>query len=174
MAKAQAWYLDVVMAVFIFTAGIIAYHHYNLNTENIDKSKMKEMSFQADTLSTELLSSGYPRDWNESSVVKVGLTSNDQHISGQKWAQFSSINYNLSKQLLGMTYDFVVFFEGKEGNVTPVGGICGVGSSRAQFTLLTNSTCMGPSLPQVSDLLVRERYVFASGGIIKMKVYVFS
>ncbi len=174
MARAQAWYLDVVMAVFIFTAGIIAYHHYSLNTGNVDKERIKEISFQADALSTELLSSGYPKDWNGTTIIKIGITGNDQRIDERKWVELSMLNYTLSKQILGITHDFAIFFEDGSGNATPIGGVCKAGSPKVQITLVDNSTCTEPILPKVSDLLVRERYVFAQGNILSMKVYVFS
>ncbi len=173
MDKAQAWYLDVVMAVFIFTAGIIAYQYYSLNIGKDDQDRVQEMAFEADLLSSELLKEGYPEDWNATTVVKIGLTGNNQRIDEVQWARFSSLNYSISKELLGVSNDYVVFFEEKQGNVTMIGGICGVGSQKTNFTLVKGE-CVGPSLPQVDDLIGRERYVFAKGDIIKMKVYVFS
>ncbi len=174
MAKAQAWYLDVVMAVFIFTAGIIAYHYYSLNIGNEDKERMKEIAFQADALSSGLLKEGYPKAWNSTSVVKVGITNNDQHLNDAQWVEFSKLNYTLSKELLGMSYDFLIFIENSQGSVVSVDGICGIGTPEANFILYPNQTCSQPSLPPVSDLMARERYLFARGEIMKMKVYVFS
>ena len=174
MGKAQAWYLDVVMAVFIFTAGVIAYQYYSLNIGNDDKERMKEMSFQADALSTELLKEGFPKGWNASNVVKIGIAGNNHHLDAWQWVEFSKLNYNLSKELLGMTYDFLVFLEDGQGNVTPINGTCGIGTPEAGFVLESEQSCSQPALPVVDDLIARERYLFAQGGIMKMKVYVFS
>jgi hypothetical protein len=173
MAKAQVWYLDVVMATFIFAAGLVAFHFYSLNIDRDDRERLEEMSFQADALSSELLKEGYPKEWTSVDVVKIGLTNNDQHLDEAQWVEFSLVDYNTSKQLLGMTYDFLVFFENAQGNVTPFGGVCGVGLQEINFTF-SNETCTRPVLPPVKNLLTRERYLFGKNNIVKMKVYVFS
>lgn len=174
MDKAQAWYLDVVMAVFIFTAGIIAYQYYSINTGNGDKERMKAMAFEADALSSGLLKEGYPKDWDGANVIKIGIAGNNHHLDAKEWVEFSRLNYSESKQLLGMTYDFLVFLEDSKGNVTAINGTCGIGYPNAQFTVLSGNVCSHPILPKVDNLIVRERYLFAEGEIKKMNVYVIS
>jgi hypothetical protein len=170
----QAWYLDVVIAVFIFTAGIVAYQYYSLNMGNTDKERLKGMSFEADALSSGLLEKGYPEGWNESTVIKIGIGDGEQRLDRAQWQVFSRMNYNESKQLLGMTYDFVIFFDDRQGNVARIDGICGIGMASATFSALNDTACSQPFLSQSGDLIARERYLLAKGKIIRMKVYVLS
>ena len=171
--RAQAWYLDVVMALFIFASAMVAYHYFSINIDSAKNDRFKEMSFAADALSSTLLKEGYPVQWNSLDVVRIGITHNDQKIDPQLWMEFTGLNYTQSKQLLGMTYDFLVFFEDAQGNITKIGPMCAAGMPSINFTAY-DTTCSAPIIAKVENLLASERYVFAQGQILKMKVYVIS
>jgi len=86
------------------------------------------------SVSSSLVSEGYPSDWNNNIVKRIGLTNNDQRIDKRKIIEFMKINYNESKKLLGTVYDYVLFFVNESEDVQNIEGFCGTGNPEVNIT----------------------------------------
>lgn len=126
--NAQAWYGDFTVALLVFIIGLVVYHTFTLNLSGGDRAFFEEVSLDAQTVSSNLLLSGDPPDWDRYSVVTVGLTDNDQTIQHSKITEFAAMNDSESKKLLGTNFEYFIFFADKDGSTLNVEGVCGIGS----------------------------------------------
>lgn len=103
----QAWGIDLMIAVMIFTIGILFFYLYTLNAGNPEK-KISEMNKEGNLISDSLLSSGYPQDWNSENVVKIGIVDNGK-INETKLERFfnlASSDYEKTKDIFKTRYDY--------------------------------------------------------------------
>lgn len=91
LKRGQAWGFDLMIAVIIFTSGIVAFYLYSLNYQTEAQETIDSLFYEGSTLSEDLLSEGFPANWNIGSVQKIGLTNNGK-INQTKLEKF----YNLS------------------------------------------------------------------------------
>ena len=126
MMKAQFWSMDMIFAVMIFMGGIVllSYVWSNVNSQfSISYGYgIGLMQVQLNNLMQRIQSQGYPQNWNsyasvsntnEWSNVSVGLGSSSipGTISMNKvltLMAMSNSNYQASKQLLGVGYDYYI------------------------------------------------------------------
>ncbi len=135
--KVQFWSFDVIfaMVIFSFTILILTYVWYGINSQfSIAYGNgVSNMEEQLGGFSVKLLSPGTPSDWNSVvnatnastwKNVSIGLSSGaGGSLSTQKIATFSSManyNYQETKPLLGVGYDYYVLIIGKNF-VIPIG-----------------------------------------------------
>ena len=71
--KAQVWYTDFVVAVLIFAIALVIYFEYVNNLSKEEESNLNEMLMTAKLVSNNLMSSGYPNDWNQSNAEIIGI-----------------------------------------------------------------------------------------------------
>ncbi len=126
-SKAQAFYMDFVIAILIFGVILVIYFTYTSNLSNQDEGLLDELIADGKTISSTLLLGGFPSNWTEDSVVRMGLTNNNNIINETLLLEAINVSYNRSKQLLGTKHDFFVFFEDKDGNIIKIQGYNGIG-----------------------------------------------
>lgn len=105
--KAQAWGIDLMIAVIIFAAGILIFFVYTLNSSR-QESALENLRYEGSVVSSVLLSPGSPAGWNESNVISIGIADNGK-INETKLASFYAISvsdYQKSKSLLSTKYDY--------------------------------------------------------------------
>jgi len=108
--KSQAWGIDLIIAVIIFTAGIAYFYLYSLNT-SASEEKFEAISNEGKLVSSILLSDGEPIDWNAGNVRKLGILSNNE-INETKLEMFYDIatsDYPRTKMLFNIKYDYLFF-----------------------------------------------------------------
>ena len=133
--RMQFWSFDVIFAIVIFTVAmtILAFTWYNVNSELAISSSGSGtiMQLQSQVLSQALLSEGYPSHWysqinlsNPSTWQKVSVgieASNGTEISSKKLYTFMAMaasDYGLTKQLLGVSYNYYIVIYNSEINIT--------------------------------------------------------
>jgi len=137
--KAQFWSFDIIFAIVIFTVAmtILAYTWYNIDNQLALSygSGTETMQFETQVLTERLLTPGTPADWNALvntsnpstwSDISAGLTlsSNSSTISPQKvytlmaMANYNSSDYQATKPLIGIGYDYYIMITGRDVNVT--------------------------------------------------------
>lgn len=130
--------MDVTFAAMIFVAGIVVFYLYTINYKSNERNEVGEARFEAGIVASAMLSEGEPLDWNETSVAKIGLMSNGQ-LNETKIARLYNLtqtNYNQTKHLLGVRYDYFVnfsetlFIEGE-----PIPGIGRIPDESARNTI---------------------------------------
>ena len=72
---------------------------------------MSELIGQARFVSEELMSRGYPHDWNSSTVERIGLTDGKNNFVEEKILTFQGMSSQERKQHLGINKNFYMILE---------------------------------------------------------------
>jgi len=126
-SKAQAWFMDFAISLLLFAFTIVVYLSYTNNFQQQDQSELNNMLSDANSVSSSLVLSGYPTNWDNRTVIRIGIA-DDQKINSTKIKNFKQLNYSLSKKDFATTFDYFVFFVNDKNEVMNVYGVCGVGN----------------------------------------------
>jgi len=129
--KAQGWGIDLIVALMIFSAATILFYTFSLNYFSDSEDNFNLLKNDGELIMNHLLSEGYPQNWNQTNVVKIGLLSNER-INQTKLELFYNLtqtDYQKTKNLFLTKYDY--FFSIENKNITiSVGQIRGIGKPR--------------------------------------------
>ena len=92
--KAQAWSLDLMVAIMIFMMGISILFFYALNFQSQISSDINRLEYEANSASSLLLKNEEP-----------GILSENK-INQTKLEEFYYLNYSAQKSILGLENDF--------------------------------------------------------------------
>jgi|SRR3989338_10543838 len=128
--KAQGWGTDLVVAVTIFTLGLVAFYIYSLNSPGEAEEKINTLYYNGKILANTVLSEGYPISWNTDNVIKIGILS-DNKINETKLKYFyelakTELGYNKTKSKFDLSYDYYFYLNQDmeiDGVAEPVKGI---------------------------------------------------
>ena len=112
--KAQAWGFDVMIASIIFVAGITTFYFYAINQPGEAKGILEELSYEGSIIAENLLSEGFPENWNSDNVIKIGITT-DNRINETKLGRFINLtnsSYDKTKSLFNIKFDYYVTISG--------------------------------------------------------------
>jgi hypothetical protein len=112
--KSQTWTIEFILAFLIFSAALILSIKTIVNIYGNE-----ELSFvtqEAELISEQLISEGYPKDWNNDTVIRIGLISNGS-IDTEKLKNFYNMDYYDAKSSLATQYNYFVFFSNSNGNL---------------------------------------------------------
>ncbi len=126
--KAQIWFTDFAIAIIIFSFALISYYTYATNISRGDSIVMDNLVSDAKTISSSLVSAGYPAGWDSTNVIRIGFTSGNNRIDNAQFNEFMEINYNKTRKMLGTSYDYLLFFVNESGDVQNIEGFCGTGN----------------------------------------------
>jgi hypothetical protein len=125
--KAQAWGIDLMIAVVMFSMGIVTFYLYTINNPAESKEAMEFLFTDGKIIGDTILSEGVPADWNSLDVIKIGVLT-DNKIDSAKLQQFYDLaqtNYSHTKKLFGTSYDYYFTLD---KNFTTIGqNIDGIG-----------------------------------------------
>ena len=174
-SKGQAWYADFAIGLLLFFFTLVIYIGYNDNFQKQNMGELNNMITDARAVSSSLILSGYPSDWNSSTVVRIGI-SDDQRLNATKLLRFSALNYTLTKRIFATPYEYFVFFANNKGEVLNVSGVCGVGSPLVNVSYgAVQGTCNPINLTGISlkNVVKTERYLVYNSSVAKMGVYLW-
>lgn len=108
--KGQAWGFDLIIASIIFTMGIIIFFLYSLNYPVEGQEKVDTLFYEGELISENLLSEGFPKDWNENNVVVIGLLNNGKinDTKLNKFINLSKEDYQKTKNLFNTRYNYYI------------------------------------------------------------------
>jgi hypothetical protein len=101
---AQAWGLDLIIATVIFISAILIFFLFTLNSSSEEKEIFAQMTETAEIISDNLLLDGSPSNWNDTNVIKIGISSNNK-INDTKLEKF----YNLTNTTIGYSKSQSIF-----------------------------------------------------------------
>ena len=162
--KAQVWYADFVFAVSIFIVSVIFYFIVTSNLSNSGSDIQANLLKEAEIASNALKSPGFPLNWDNETVVRPGLSNDQVEISSSKVIAAANISYSAMKTLLGISYDFHLFFTDTKGNPVYINGTCGLGYPGI-------AQCGNLSQVKYSNLVKLERLMIYQTNPVKMVVY---
>lgn len=161
LTKAQVFCFDMIVAVLIFSAAILVYYKTTTNLSDQDETLLDDLLIDAKSISGSLMSQGYPYNWTEDNVVRIGISDNNR-INETKLEQFSGIPYNNSRKLFGTAYDYYVYFRDRNNNIILEGiGKPGVNSTNIQ------------TVENPKKLVKVTRLVIKKSDIVKMVIYLW-
>lgn len=155
--KGQVWGLDLMFGVIIILAGIISVYLYAINLFGSSETSLNEMHYDANLVSSQILSEGYPVNWTEADVKIPGILT-DNKINQTKLDQFyffSENDYEALKSILGTTYDF--YFNFSDLQITGVGAISGIGLE----------------IDNPENLIFLERYTIYQNKLTRFDLYIW-
>ncbi len=112
MKLGQIWSIDLVIALAIFTTGMVLFYLYALNYGEEADTALASLTYDAEHLAAVLLTSGYPANWSNGDVVVVGISDNNQ-VNETKLAQLASLttaDYARTQALFGTSYNWYLNF----------------------------------------------------------------
>jgi len=127
----QAWGFDLMIGLVVFLSGMILFYFFSLNSPNEGQQYIDELLYEGNLVGDNLLSEGYPQDWEVGNVVRIGLTTNDK-INQTKLNNLYNLTaqqpggYQSSKALMNIKNEY--FFNFSEQMSAHVGNIAGIGS----------------------------------------------
>ena len=131
--SAQGWFMDFAIALLLFTFTVAVYFGYIGNLQKQEGGKLDLLTKDAKAMSSALALEGYPDDWNNLTVIRIGII-DDQKLNSTKLKEFKQLTYNFSKRRFGTIYDFFVYFVNEKDEVLNVNSVCGVGFPLANLT----------------------------------------
>ncbi|MBI4452529.1 hypothetical protein HY637_03805 [Candidatus Woesearchaeota archaeon] len=124
--KAQAWYMDFAIGMLLFTFTLIVYFSYTNNAQKEDKGDFDLVTKDAKSISNSLALEGYPDDWDNTTVVRIGIA-DEQQLNATKLKKLKQMNYTLARRKFSTTFDFFAYFLNENGDVLNIKGVCGTG-----------------------------------------------
>ncbi|MFH1290068.1 MAG: hypothetical protein ABIH92_01530 [Nanoarchaeota archaeon] len=114
MKKAQAWGFDLVVGMIIFVVGILSFYLYTTNLPGASEETIQHLQQDGELVADSLMSEGSPEDWTVSTVVMIGILSDDR-INQTKLDSFRSLassDYNLTRSLFRVRNNYFVYLDG--------------------------------------------------------------
>lgn len=105
--KAQAWGVDLLVAVIIFISGLVILYVYAINNSPQSVNQLDEFYYEGNLISNLLL--------NEN---ELGILS-ESKINQTKLEKFNNLDYEYKKRLLGVNNDFYIKIDNLEIDGSP-------------------------------------------------------
>lgn len=125
--------MDFGVALLLFTFTVAVYFSYTNNIQKEEQGELNSMISDARAISSSLTLSGYPSNWDNTTVLRIGIA-DDQRVNTTKLKYLKQLNYQQAKTKFGTIYDYFVFFTNNKGEILNLRGICGVGSQNILVT----------------------------------------
>ena len=106
--RSQAWGMDLVIALAIFSVGLVAFYIYSLNAPSEAKEVIDSLFYDGKIIANSILSEGYPINWNLSNVVTLGILSENK-INETKLRRFYNLTQtNYPKTKIFLTQNMII------------------------------------------------------------------
>lgn len=115
-------FITLVM-IFVFISVIATFTDSISRALSVDEDSFQLVQRENNRLGNTILQTGYPVNWDESNVERIGFLS-DSRLNMSKVNNASSIsdsNYNDLKSLLGANYDVHISVGDGQGGFTEIG-----------------------------------------------------
>jgi hypothetical protein len=134
--KGQINSIDFMIAVLIFAVLLVfLIGFWFLNMAEISTMMERDRLDSAAIAVSDMLvkTPGVPGNWEEdpSSAWAVGLAESQNVLIGEKVANFTALDYNASKEIMGIDGDYYFYIEDLEGNRLHEAGVPELGEGVA-------------------------------------------
>ncbi|MFH0808400.1 MAG: hypothetical protein V1888_02180 [archaeon] len=110
--KAQIWSLDIMAGMVLFLVGIIIFFTYSVNQSSQAEDNLGRLYYDGNIIADNLLSEGYPADWNTENIVTLGLTTskkiNQTKLENLYEIIYTQNNYTKTKNILNTEYEYYI------------------------------------------------------------------
>ncbi len=160
--KGQIWTTDFIIGLMLFLfavlLGVKIIFDMQPSQEHIDVYR------DCLYISDNLLSAGYPTDWNDTNVILPGIAENNR-VNLTKLSQFNDLEYYRTKNLLHTTSDFAFIIHNSTTVINT--GQCVYGYN---LTVDENCTVSFDGL-EYDDLMRIDRTIIFNSTVMVMTVY---
>jgi hypothetical protein len=113
--KSQVWTIEYILSFIVFIAIILLSVKmiFGVYANDALQNLQKESEF----VSQYMLSEGYPDNWDNDTLIRVGLTTNDR-LNDTKLLSFYSLNYSRTKDLMGIKSNYFAYFSNSSGIIS--------------------------------------------------------
>lgn len=111
--KSQVWTIEFILSFLIFTAAVIlsVKSIFNIYTNE----NLRDIQRESEFVSQYLLSDGFPDDWDNNTVIRAGLTTNNR-LNDTKIISLYNLEYGYAKEALGIkNSNFFIYFSNSSG-----------------------------------------------------------
>ncbi len=126
----QVWSLDYTIGFVLFTLSLLLAASVLMRTV-MSQDDFAVLQSNAETMSDQLLSAGYPEHWRTDDIVIAGLLTNN-HLSLRKAERLQMLadeDYGASKAHVNTKYEYALTFAEPNGSLLPVNDDCYIGSA---------------------------------------------
>ncbi|NPE26911.1 hypothetical protein HNV12_02825 [Methanococcoides sp. SA1] len=104
-----------MVAMALFLAGIMIFFVYSINQPTQARENLELLSYDGKIIADNLLSEGYPTNWDSSNVITLGITT-DNKINQTKLEKlydmiYTENNYTKTKNIFNTEYDYYIFLD---------------------------------------------------------------
>lgn len=126
--RAQIWGIDLMSGMVLFIVGVVILFIYSLNQSDEVQDNLELLFYEGKIVADNLLSSGYPSNWDTGNVITMGISDNNKINETKLEKLYKMIyidnNYTITKNLLNTQYDYYFFLnQNMTINSTEVEGI---------------------------------------------------
>jgi len=171
MDKAQVFYTDLMISIWIFALAVVLFIALSSNLQP-QEDVFNVLATDSKSISSSLLSAGEPFDWTENNVTKIGLTDNAYRLNASKVARLMNFSPNKASDIFGANYKYVIFFKDRHGNVLNFNG-CVFKSIDLVVNNISATICENFTIVPDNHLVSIERLVMYNSEIIKIVVQVW-
>ena len=150
--KAQVWYLDFMVGVLILASILIIYYQYYGNITDQSEAEWEEMIIDSKSISSALISEGYPVNWTNETAQILGLTDGNYRINISKLLMFENTTYQQARSVFKTRFNFYFFLQDEDHNIIHEKGI---NATDPQFLVHTT------------------RFVIYNSSIYRMRLYLW-
>lgn len=112
-----------MVGIFIFITIIVIYYQYYGNFVDDSEADWQEIIIDSKSISSTLISIGYPTDWTNDTVSVLGLTDGNYRINSTKLARLKNMSYRQAKNVMRTRFEFYFFIEDQNGIVLDFAGL---------------------------------------------------
>jgi hypothetical protein len=169
--KGQTWYMDYIFGIFIFSICLILYYKFIPNLEAEELNNLEEIYLDAKTISESIVSQGYPQNWTNETVHKIGILSHGKTINHSKFIEFNNMaldDYNKTRMKFNVHSEFIIFFTDINDNPINLSNIYKIGNPKVTLTGSNNLDLSGINQ---NNLVSITRILIYNKSTIKMVAY---
>jgi hypothetical protein len=111
--RGQAWGFDLIIGAVVFVVGVLGFYFFSINSQQEQSNKLQELNYAATSIADNILSEGLPSNWNQTKVIRIGITNNNK-INQTKLDMFYNLsvtNYALTKSIFNTNKEYYVVFK---------------------------------------------------------------
>ena len=163
--KGQFNFIDFMLGIVIFAILLTLFFRYSSNITEKQEG-ITGLVVEGRTISNDLLSEGFPSNWNSSNVVIIGITDDNNQINETKLNNLINLSYQQTRTLFRTTYHYYFLFRNQSNSaikITPTQE--GIGYPSVNSSNIENIN--------TQKLIKIERIVFFRNQMAKLVLYLW-
>lgn len=112
--KSQVWTIEFIISFLLFISVILM--SVKLISGIYSNDAIRTLQRESEFVSQYLLSEGYPNDWSNDTLIRVGLTTNNG-LDDTKLLNLYSLDYLKARDSLGIRSNYFMYFSNSSGNI---------------------------------------------------------